>query len=119
MSAYKKSKPFERRLEESRAMKEKYPDRVCVICEKGKSAGEIPNLDKNKYLVPCTLTVGQFIYIIRKRLDLNPAKAIFLFTENRVLPPTSMTMVDLYARNKDDDGLLYLTYATENTFGGV
>jgi len=117
VSSYQKTKPFDHRCNESRSMKDKYPDRVCVICERSASAGSIGNLDKNKYLVPRTLTVGQFMHIIRKRLDIDSVKALFLFTEAQVLPPTSMMMVDLYASHKHDDGLLYLTYATENTFG--
>jgi hypothetical protein len=37
--------------------------------------------------VPSDLTVGQFVYVIRKRIKLSPEKAIFIFVKN-VLPPT-------------------------------
>jgi hypothetical protein len=37
--------------------------------------------------VPSDLTVGQFVYVIRKRIKLSPEKAIFIFTNN-ALPPT-------------------------------
>lgn len=40
-----------------------------------------------RYLVPSDLTVGQFVYVIRKRIKLSPEKAIFIFVRN-VLPPT-------------------------------
>jgi GABA(A) receptor-associated protein len=40
-----------------------------------------------RYLVPSDLTVGQFVYVIRKRIKLSPEKAIFIFVKN-VLPPT-------------------------------
>lgn len=40
-----------------------------------------------RYLVPADLTVGQFVYVIRKRIKLSPEKAIFIFVKN-VLPPT-------------------------------
>ena len=40
-----------------------------------------------RYLVPGDLTVGQFVYVIRKRIKLTPEKAIFVFVGN-VLPPT-------------------------------
>lgn len=40
-----------------------------------------------RYLVPADLTVGQFVYVIRKRIKLSPEKAIFIFVRN-VLPPT-------------------------------
>lgn len=41
----------------------------------------------SRYLVPSDLTVGQFVYVIRKRIKLSPEKAIFIFVRN-VLPPT-------------------------------
>ena len=37
--------------------------------------------------MPADLTVGQFVYVIRKRIKLSPEKAIFIFVDN-VLPPT-------------------------------
>ena len=42
-----------------------------------------------RYLVPADLTVGQFVYVIRKRIKLSAEKAIFIFVDN-VLPPTGM-----------------------------
>lgn len=49
---------------------------------------DIPTIDKKKYLVPADLTVGQFVYVIRKRIKLSPEKAIFIFV-NEILPPTA------------------------------
>lgn len=43
--------------------------------------------DDYRYLVPADLTVGQFVYVIRKRIKLSAEKAIFIFVDN-VLPPT-------------------------------
>lgn len=40
-----------------------------------------------RYLVPADLSVGQFVYVIRKRIKLSAEKAIFIFVDN-VLPPT-------------------------------
>ncbi len=57
-----------------------------VIVEKAEKS-DIPDIDKKKYLVPSDLTVGQFVYVIRKRIKLSPEKAIFIFVKN-VLPPT-------------------------------
>lgn len=42
-----------------------------------------------RYLVPADLTVGQFVYVIRKRIKVSPEKAIFMFVKN-VLPPTGV-----------------------------
>lgn len=56
-----------------------------MICEKVEKS-DISTIDKKKYLVPSDLTVGQFVYVIRKRIKLSPEKAIFIFVDD-VLPP--------------------------------
>jgi GABA(A) receptor-associated protein len=40
-----------------------------------------------RYLVPADLSVGQFVYVVRKRIKLSAEKAIFVFIDN-TLPPT-------------------------------
>lgn len=69
-----------------------------------------------RYLVPADLSVGQFVYVVRKRIKLSAEKAIFVFIEN-TLPPTAALMSALYEEHKDEDGFLYMTYSGENTFG--
>jgi GABA(A) receptor-associated protein len=59
--------------------------------------------------VPADLTVGQFVYVIRKRIKLSPEKAIFIFVDE-VLPPTAALMSSIYEEHKDEDGFLYITY---------
>ncbi|GAY41925.1 hypothetical protein CUMW_063080 [Citrus unshiu] len=86
-----------------------------VIVEKAERS-DIPTIDKKKYLVPADLTVGQFVYVIRKRIKLSAEKAIFIFVDN-VLPPTGAIMSTIYDEKKDEDGFLYVTYSGENTFG--
>jgi len=49
-------------------------------------------------------------------MKLNPEQAIFLFV-NDTLPPTAALMSQIYEKNKDEDGFLYVTYSGENTFG--
>jgi GABA(A) receptor-associated protein len=71
---------------------------------------DIATIDKKKYLVPADLTVGQFVYVIRKRIKLSPEKAIFIFVDE-VLPPTAALMSSIYEEHKDEDGFLYITYA--------
>ena len=78
-----------------------------VICEKVEKS-DIATIDKKKYLVPSDLTVGQFVYVIRKRIKLSPEKAIFIFVDE-VLPPTAALMSSIYEEHKDEDGFLYIT----------
>lgn len=105
------------RKAESARVRAKYPDRIPIVLERApKQDSSIPDIDKNKYLVPGDLTVGQFMYVIRKRIRLTPDKAIFVFINN-VLPTTSTMITDMYDQYHDEDGFLYLTYSGENTFG--
>merc|ERR1712227_775360 len=115
MPAFKQEHPLERRKSEAERIRAKYPDRIPVICEKS-DRSDIPDIDKKKYLVPADLTVGQFIYVIRKRIKLPPERAIFIFINN-VIPPTAHLMSTIYEEQKDEDGFLYITYSGENTFG--
>merc|ERR1712048_752684 len=72
---YKEEHPFEKRRAEGEKIRRKYPDRVPVIVEKSPKA-RIGDLDKKKYLVPSDLTVGQFYFLIRKRISLRPEDAL-------------------------------------------
>ncbi|OBA24959.1 light chain 3, partial [Hanseniaspora valbyensis NRRL Y-1626] len=112
--AFKSQFPFEVRKKECERITKKYVDRIPVIVER---QGSVPELDKRKYLVPQSLTIGQFVYIIRKRIELPPERAIFVFVNNGILPNTSSLMSQLYLEYKDKDGFLYISYAGENTFG--
>ena len=67
------------------------------------------DIDKKKYLVPADLTVGQFVYVVRKRIKMSSEKAIFIFI-NGVLPPTAALMSSIYEQQQDEDGFLYITY---------
>jgi len=77
---------------------------------------QIPDIDKRKFLVPNDITIAQFMWIIRKRIQLSPEKAIFLFV-NKTMPLSSATMGEIYADHKDEDSFLYVAYGGENTFG--
>jgi GABA(A) receptor-associated protein len=77
---------------------------------------DIPALDRVKFLVPKDVSATQFTYIIRKRIELPPEKAIFIFVNNN-LPTSSSYISELYETHKDEDGFLYMTYSGENTFG--
>lgn len=96
----------------------KYPDRIPVIIHRSSSSGaDVPQIDKHKFLVPADLSMGQFQYVIRKRLTLSPEKALFLFVNNAIVPTGSLISV-VYDECRDTDTLfLYITYAMENTFG--
>lgn len=114
-SSFQESTELEKRIEESSKVLQKYQDRVPIIVEP-KEKTQLPDLDKHKYLVPKEMTVGQFLYVIRRRLKLKKDKAIFVFVDNK-LPMTSELIETLYGRHKNEDGFMYMVYAGESTFG--
>jgi GABA(A) receptor-associated protein len=117
IGGFKNSLSLEKRQIECQKIITKYPDRIPIIVEKlNEKNNDVPNIDKNKYLVPCDLTIGQFQFVIRKRIKLDSQKALFIFINNK-LPVATQNLKSVYENEKDEDGFLYVTYSGENTFG--
>ncbi|XP_067932433.1 gamma-aminobutyric acid receptor-associated protein-like 2 [Watersipora subatra] len=112
---FKQENTLEDRMKESAKIKSKYPDRIPVVVEKVPNS-QIQDIDKRKFLVPNDISVAQFMWIIRRRIQLPAEKAIFLFL-GKVLPQSSTSMSQIYQEHKDEDGFLYIAYSGENTFG--
>ncbi len=94
----------------------KYPDKVPVILERHQGSA-IAEMVNRKFLVPRDLSVGQFQFMIRKRISLPATDALYLFFHNE-LPSMSMTMGELYVQyHSPEDSLLHGVYASECTFG--
>jgi GABA(A) receptor-associated protein len=114
--SFKQQHPEIKRKKEAARLMVKYPDRVAVIVEKSDKA-DMMDIDKKKYLVPVDLTMGQFVYVIRKRIKLPSDQAIFLFVNNK-LPPAAMLMSQVRKDYADtSDNFVYVTYSNESTFG--
>lgn len=64
-----------------------------VIVERDPKS-QIQDIDKRKFLVPNDISVAQFMWIIRKRIQLPSEKAIFLFVE-KVLPQSRLVQFSL------------------------
>jgi GABA(A) receptor-associated protein len=120
MTSYRKTKDLAVRKQESKQLREKYPERVPIIVERF-AGTSLEELERKKFLVPKELLIGQFIYIIRNRIKLTPEQAIFLFInrtgKSEIIPPSNTILSTIYEEHKDEDGFLYLTYSGENTFG--
>merc|ERR1712142_1336319 len=108
---------FDQRCQESERIVTKYPNRIPVIVEKVQGSN-LPDIDKRKYLVPSDISCAQFMWIIRKRIDLSSDKAIFLFVD-KMVPNSSTPISQIYEDHKDEDGFLYIAYSGENTFGSL
>ena len=93
-----------------------HPNRVPVYVDK-KANDDIPDIENHKYLVPKDMTVAQFMVVIRKKIKLDPTKAVFVFVGHSILPPNAATFSELYTNHAHSDGILYVNFAVENTFG--
>lgn len=117
---FKQINTFEERKSQSEQILLRYPDRIPVICDAYHSTShrnKNPDIDKVKFLVPHSLQINEFIYIIRKRLKMNPEHALFLLTGSNNVLRNHMTVIEAYIEHKDADGFLYLKYTLEATFG--
>lgn len=96
-------------------IRKKYPDRIPIIVNKHHSS-HVQEISQKKFLVPDDFTIGQFCFVIRRKIQLNESTALFIFINNNI-PSHSKTLNELYETYKSKDGYLYCTYASENTFG--
>ena len=108
-------KPFEERKEDSIRVMTKYPDRVPIVIITS-TCVKTNNSEKIKYLVPLDLTVGQFMYTVRRHYRLNSNESLFFFI-NKSIFSGNTSFDKIYENNKSDDGFLYITISRENTFG--
>ena len=113
---FKDTNTFDKRCEESARIRKKYPTRIPVIVEKDLREKSLPQISRKKYLVPQDLSVGEFMFVIRKRIKLAPEKSIYLFIDGS-LQNTSANLCQVYEEHKDKDGFLYILYYGESTFG--
>ena len=104
---FKQENDLEKRNLESARILTTYPDRIPIIVEKagGRSSKALPDIDKKKFLCPGEITIGQFQFVIRKRLKLEPEQALFL-TVKDAIPPSSALLSQVYQDFKDEDGFL-------------
>lgn len=116
MFEYKNTHTLEQRKKETETIIRKFPNRIPIICEVANNTKKKITLDKNKYLVPNDITMGQFLYVIRKKIKMLPEESLFMFINNKI-PLTSQLISEIYRMEKEEDGFLYVQISMESTFG--
>uniref|UniRef100_A0A8C3HLM2 Microtubule-associated proteins 1A/1B light chain 3C n=1 Tax=Chrysemys picta bellii TaxID=8478 RepID=A0A8C3HLM2_CHRPI len=92
------------------------PGLAPVVVERYRKEKQLPLLDRTKFLVSQDSSMSQFVITLRTRMSLTATQAFYLLV-NKGLPSMSMTVGEVYSDHKDEDGFLYVTYASQEMFG--
>ena len=114
---YKQRRQLSSRIKESIKMRSKFPSKVPVIMERYSNETALPLHDKTKFLIAESITMSEFSSIIRQRMSLSSLQALYFMVNENTLVRMSITFGELYGIEKDEDGFLYLTYASQEVFG--
>ena len=110
---------IEQRKKECEQIRNQYPDKIPIICEKDPLCKDSVEIDKTKFLVSKDLNVAQFNFMIRKRCGVQEENsAFFLLVNGNYNLTGDLSLSNIYEQHKSpEDGFLYICYTSTLIWG--
>lgn len=105
---------FNERRKKSEELLKKHPEQIPIILYTNDESNIVIN--KNKYLVSKDIKFSQFITQARKRIQINFNEGLFFLVNNKIMMLNEQVN-QLYEREKNMDGFLYVYVCKESTYG--
>ena len=116
MKLYKELVPdLETRRKDAESFIRSHNDRIPVIIEPYKDSLYV--LDQKRFLVPRLYTFHEFVFHIRRKIQLSKADGLYIIVGPNCFPAMNRTMHSIYNEFKDPDGFLYMTYSSQPVWG--
>lgn len=117
ITKFYKENTLDQLLNESKRLRNKCPSRLPVIIDRLNKHTQ--KLDKNKFLIPNSFTMGDILNMVRKRLNLNSKTGLYFYLENGSIPSYESLVSTLFVEQANKGGFLVIKYSEEDTFGCV
>lgn len=108
---FKKENSLKNRQLKLQNIKNNFPDKIPLIIQKYKNS-ELPEYQKDKFLVPDFFTINDLINYFKKRFDIGAEYELILYlNEDNYVESKNLSITEIYDQYKDqEDGFLYLYY---------
>ena len=93
------------------------PGKVPIICEKAPNS-KIKQIEKSKFIVDSDLTISEFNLMIKRKFEMSQYSSLYLLVNGKIALQGNLSLSEVYEKYKDpEDGILYIIYASELTWG--
>ncbi|VDD97642.1 unnamed protein product [Enterobius vermicularis] len=88
-----------------------------IIQTKFSNEKKLPELERDLYMIPYKMTVGQLQNVLKRQMRMNRRHGMIILVNGSVIPALQTSMAELAYKYLDEDGLLYITYANDDAYG--
>lgn len=93
----------------------KHPDKIPIKLNLDTNI-KVPKDFKKKFLVHKNITGAQFLFNVRKKLEIGPTEGLFLMQDNHNIA-SNQTVEEIDLSKKEHSNILELNLKKENIFG--